>query len=251
MLYKCKPGVARFNSLRAHSGEWMAFSYSGLKDEYILILGILFISAFIYLSVSKDVGNIFTILTAGYGFIVLFSKRPFQFIREFNSESVKYILFSFAIWCVISLCLAKFFFPDDAVTDLVSLFRTIYLHADIPILIDVKIVVQFIWGIMFPVVESIGLLCLAMVIISPFVKVDLHGGFSLKQSNHWYFVILVGLACMGMHIVTRQGSGVALLSDFIFFSLSAVISLKRKQLAEAFGLHGLVNNIVLLVGGGA
>ena len=53
-----------------------------LEDEKTLILGLSLVLGFIYLTVSKEVGGLLNALVGIYGSIVLFTKKPFQFIIE-------------------------------------------------------------------------------------------------------------------------------------------------------------------------
>lgn len=221
----------------------------GTRDEKILIIGTLLLLGFVYLSISSDVGNLLHILVAVYGFIVLYQKRPFQFIKKIDRNSFLTIGASFIGWAVLSFILAKVFYPSADINSIQDLASIIMTHTNLPVLSNNPLVILLIWGVVFPAVETMGLVAGFMVFWSAILHINLKEKFNIKNQKHWFLAVLVGVCCSLYHLIVRQGESFALFSDFIFFGLSVILSMRKKQLFEAFGLHGIINSVVLMFGG--
>lgn len=222
----------------------------GLQDEKTLMLGLFLLLGFTYLTVSHDMANLLGIMVSAYGFVVLAKKKPLQFIKRIDSKSIAWIIGGVIAWGLISGIIANQFGNTKAVTDLPSLAHRIYLDTNVPVLDNNKYVIMAVYGFAFPIFETLGLLALAMTFWAGVLKTSVLEDFNFKNFKHIWLVLLVGATCSLYHLVVRQGQDLALFSDFVFFGLSVIVAMKRKQLFEAFGIHAIVNTIVVLLGGG-
>lgn len=227
--------------------------FRGLNDEKTLVLALLLVLGFIYLSVSHEVGNILTILTVGYGFVVIFTKQPIQFIKKIDFTSLILIAAFSVLWIFLSYFIAVYIFNVESVFSFQSLLTHINSKTNVPVLSDNPFVRQLVWGTVFPAVETVGLLGLGMTIWSRLIRVNINNKLSFgrffSSFKHIWLMLLVGVTCSLYHLVVRQGQDMALFSDFVFFSLSVPLTMMTGQLFEAFGLHFTINNLVLLMGG--
>lgn len=225
----------------------------GKNDEVYLVLGLVVLLGFIFLSVSEQVGNILSFLTFGYGLYVIYQKKPLQFIKKVDATSFVYIAVSTVIWIFFSFLIAKYLLHAETVVDFMSLIKYINTQTNVPVLSKTVAVVRFVWGVVFPMVETIGLLGLVMAVFGHLLRINLNNKVQLdkflKSPKRIWFMILVGVVCSLYHLATRQGESIALFSDMIFFSMSVPITMARTQLFEAFGLHTIINLIVLFFGG--
>lgn len=229
---------------------------SSLKDEKTLITGLFLLLGFVYLTIGSNISMMFLILISAYGFIVLRTKKPFQFLNKFGTRTLLYAVIGVVLWFVIASFLANQLNPNSVHT-VKGLGKLIFANTNIPVLSGVKVpewmgqewLTVFIWGFCFPIFETLGLLALSMTLFSRMLGISLERGFNFKSIKHWWFAALVGASCSLFHLVARQGMDFALFSDFIFFGLSVPIAMTDKQLFAVFLVHMVINLIVLAAAG--
>jgi len=113
--------------------------------------------------------------------------------------------------------------------------------------IDNAFVKLAVFGIFIPLVETFLFLGIVLKLISR----------KLQMSENIKRILVpagVGLSAAAFHVTVRMFSPSALLVDFLFFFLSAILVMYKNELKQAFIAHALVNSIVLagaigLIGG--
>lgn len=229
---------------------------TSLRDEKTLTIGLFLLLGFVYLTMGTQISIIFLIMISSYGFLVLRNKAPIQFIRKIDSKSLFYILLFLIIEIAITMYAANIL-NISSVSSLAELGQMIYADTNfemfsntlVPEWANSNFVTVFIWGICFPIFETLGLLALSMTVFGRLLNINISSGIKRITLKHIWFIMLVGVSCSLWHLVARQGQDFALFVDVVFFSVSAFLVLKTRQLFEAFGIHLLHNLLVLFVSG--
>lgn len=231
--------------------------FKNVEDEVMVTIALIILSLFAYLSVSPEAGIVLFMMVMTY-FVSLGSKnlREIEVLRnDKKSRDVLkiggIILAATSIWIVVNSVIYgasrgefSIYSPD--------MFKAVYLHSNIPILATDPVMIQTIWGFVFPIIESFFFLSVVLLFFNRIIfgrwkvpeKID-----SRNIGKVFWVAMLVGATASLIHFQTRQAESWALLGDFVFFSLSSVVVYKTKQLLEAAGVHGIINNLVLLLGG--
>lgn len=232
--------------------------FKSIEDEVVVSLAVLVVIIFSFLSVNPEAGVVLFMMTIGYLVFLSFREvRPLEILRaDKKSKNVISILSMIVIGVVAWIGISSFLFTSatGASQSVFSadVFRQILLNSNIPILSTDPNVILFIWGLVFPIAESLFLIGVVLKlfnwgIFSKWALPERINKNNIVKILIICFVGIGGTAAM-MHLQVRGASDIALASDVVFFGISAFITYLRKQLIEAIGVHSVVNSMVLILG---
>jgi len=218
------------------------------NDEKSLVSIIVLFSIFTLIVLSPAVGT--PLLAFGLIYLVLINSggdRVFQFSRgKYRKEK------SIAI---IGVALVCFLFAGGLAVSMVgnlpfSLFSSLQLLSDqaiIPLTIESQPIQILIWGIIIPILETLFFLGIVGKLLSNKLGVR---KFDPQNLNTWIVIITVGAVASMFHIVSQFMMEQALITDWIFFSVSMGLVLWRQELKDASILHIILNVVTLGIAGG-
>jgi len=211
----------------------------GFEDERTVGILSVIVSVFIFLTLEKSVGVVYAIM--GMLYMVIAYSRPNKII-QFKSRNIDLALLLFtgtivvAIWFLITVAAFSVLgYSDSAPFSIMSSGFSSVLRIDNPL------VMMLVWGVFIPIVETVFFFGVLMKFLAD------------KMSVKWKFdipalmlIIMMGAAAVMFHLGSQAIIGdSALVSDFIFFSVSAAIVLKYKELQQAAYAHIILNTLVM------
>lgn len=224
-----------------------------LKDEEFLAVGLVILTGFLYLNVSRDIGTFFSIAAVAYLTAVL-SKRTdwfVQFIKRGRFESDAAIGAGMVVvWLVLASFLLTYIKPVFTFS-VIDTLQQLYLYTDIPVLSADPNVRFIVFGIAIPIIETTLFLSLVLMFWAKLAKVKIQW-HPMQSPNFMKMLLvcaLVGITASLFHMSARMMADFALIIDFVFFFLSSLIVFRFKELLGAGLFHVLTNSLILLVGG--
>ena len=229
-----------------------------LEDEVIITIAMIIMAIFSFLAISQDAGIVLFMMVMSY-FVAVSSKTVHE-VEVIRSERdarnglkvISIIFATVAAWIIIN----SFIFglsQGQFTAYSTEMFKAVYIHSNIPILATDPVMIQLVWGFIFPIIESMFFLSVVLMVFHRvvFKNWELPKRITRKNVGRVAWVaMLVGATASLIHLNVRQASDWALLGDFVFFSISSLVVYKTRQLLEAAGVHSIINNLVLLIGGG-
>lgn len=220
-------------------------------DDEKIILGLAFIALLIiYVNVDPTLGNLYLILIFGFmGFFAIEKENILQIAREYKKSSLVLALFLTAVFITLIGIFQMFYtgglFSLTAYADILqieSIFTTTSREVQL-----------FIFGILIPVVETLGLIAVLYVFTKVFkVRImQLPDSWEkvLKDKNSQILATAVGLTLALLHGLTRltcitsgcPDPNLALFTDFSFFYFSTLVGIRYKRALEIMLMHIYIN----------
>lgn len=226
-----------------------------LEDERVMvgILGI--ILSFIYLTIDPKLATIYSIFTILYG--ITLADRSWKEVqilgRKFDiMQAFVIVAFTLAIFTIISAFILGMLNPEFKNSYGLQLYQKLQVYSNFP-MVRYEEYRLIVYGILIPIIESMFFLSFVLIFFAKLLKVrirNLPNSWSrlLQHGKAIWLACLVGATASIFHLQVRTKFSYALVVDFIFFTLSALIILRYKHMLEAIGLHQAVNTLIILGG---
>jgi len=227
------------------------------QDKMYVIAGILLIvTTFVFLNVNKDVGTVYSIFSLIY-FVTVMSKKGFVPIIIKGQDITKSTFTAGALlvaWLVITSILTTYVQPNVALGtfSLVNLeiFKQLHKFTQLPVLSDDPNIALGVWGVAIPVIEGVAFTSFMLLLYCKIAGIE----FRWHSINSPQFIkmlivcAMVGASGSVFHLSARMLNDWALLVDFIYFFISALVVFKFKRLLEVIELHVFINSLLILIG---
>jgi len=220
-----------------------------LRDEELIGAGMLIIATFLYVNVSQLVGTLYAIFSLAY-FVTVGDNLKFgiELLRQpYNTvRALGLIAIVIGVWIIISSFAIGIIQPNLQVNILsTEIFRVLALKSGFGVISAEDPLVKFlVWGIFIPVIESMFFLSFVLIFWAKALKVPI--AWNPRNKNMWVVALMVGFTAEIFHLTTRMMDSYALVADFVFFFLSALIVFKYRQLFEGIIFHVIINSAIIL-----
>lgn len=212
----------------------------GITDEKDLSLIAIIMGVFILTTLSQTIGVIYLGMSVAYAIAVNQGRsRVYEFVRGRHNLQMALLL---------GVVLVGGFLIIGGIS-----LGAITLEAAAPIqilqssfvdqfTIDNYIIKFVVFGMFIPVVETLFF----YGVIFKFIMLKAGATGQLTQFQTILSITMIGAIATSFHFIVRLFNDQALLMDFIFFTLSAVIVLRQKELSGAATGHAITNSWVIL-----
>ena len=227
-----------------------------LQDERIIVGALTIILTFIYLTIDAKLATIYSIFTILYGITIADKSWKEVQIIGYRLDMMRFFIvvsFSLAIFTIISAFILGILNPNMQNLYGLQLYKVLQTYTSFQLNPGYEAYKLIVYGIMVPVIESVFFLSFVLMFYAKLLKVrirNLPNSWSklLQNPKVIWLACLVGATASIFHLQVRAKMSYALIVDFIFFTLSALLTIKYKQSLEAIGLHQAVNCLVILGG---
>lgn len=214
----------------------------GLRDEQVLSLGLVILSALIYAIISPTIGALYGIMSLLYFIMVETGlKRGVEFIRQPHniSSTIIGVIILLVIWVGISILITNVIQPAFGV----SLFSISDL-----LNIDNPATKLFVYGIFIPAVETPFFLSAVLVFWAGILGIPIL--WNTKNKKMYECAILVGITAVAFHmltivalkqVMTIEMEALASIPYFLFLTISSLFVFKYRQLVEVMLVHIILN----------
>jgi hypothetical protein len=222
--------------------------FASLRDEEVLVVLAFIFLLFTGININPQVGMYYSLGLLGY-MTVLMARRKDWFLQIRRGKKSYWAAIPTAAvlliaWGALSTTvLTHLSFPD--------FFSRLYTEANLPVLSADPTMALVLYGTVVPIVETFMFCSFVLVFGAKLLKVPIrwHNPGTTNFLKMLAVCAMVGAIGSLFHITVRGMSDWALMIDFLFFALSALVTFKYKQLLESMWLHILTNSVVLMVGG--
>lgn len=126
-------------------------------------------------------------------------------------------------------------------TSLQSAVRLLADNTTPPYITEIPVLFWFVFGFLIPIAETLFFFGVLMPFLMKKMK------FSYADKSKWVAIILaIGLIAALAHYTAHIFSNEALLADFIFFTLSGIVVLYKKDMSLAILIHIISNSVIIL-----
>lgn len=218
-----------------------------LRDEEYLSFIVLIFLLFTGVNINPQVGMYY--LGGFLAYFALLMARRRDWIIEIKRGNKS---FFDAVPVAVAVLAAWGFLSTSILTHtaFVDFFARLYTEANVPALSSDPTAALILFGVVVPIVESFMFLNFVLIYAAKLIKVNVSWP-RFGTESFWKMLMVcavVGAVGSLFHITVRGMSEWALLVDFLFFTISAVLVFKYKQLLEPMWFHILTNSAVLILG---
>ncbi len=222
--------------------------FLNLRDEEIIVVAAFIFLLFTGININPQVGTYYSLGLLGY-MAVLMARRKDWFLQIRKGKKSYFDAIPIAIAILVAwTALSSTVLTHTAFGEF---FSRLYTEANLPVLSNDPTMALVLYGTVVPVVETFMFLSFVLVFAAKLIKVPIRWH---KPGSKNFLKMLAVCAVVGaigslFHITVRGMSDWALMVDFFFFAISALITFKYGQLLEGMWFHILTNSVVLIVGG--
>lgn len=225
-----------------------------LKDDGVIASILSIFTAFVWINVNPSVGAFYTVGVLFYLMPLLAKKKDwFVEIYRNNKTVLKGIFIALGalfLWVFISSILTQYLQPQLEI-GFYDFFKNIRSETNVPVLSTDPVLKFLTYGISIPGIESFFFLSFMLMLLCRVFKVPLmwHNPKSRYFKMMLLICIIIAISASLFHVTARLVSSFAMILDFIFFFISALLVFRYRHLLEAMLFHALTNSLVLIIGG--
>lgn len=208
-----------------------------LIDEKNLVILALISGVFILVTLSSQIGSIYFAMAAVYAIAIALKLKVFEFSRT-NNGLGKIVFFGILLVGLFIAGASIVLGGQEVLAKSVTFFASTFLTN---FTIDNAFIKLFVFGVFIPIVETLFF----FGVIFPRVLEYARARNSVRDLATIVSIVLVAGIATSFHFVVRLLNDTGLLSDLVFFGLSALLVIKQKEMSGAAAGHILINTYVM------
>lgn len=207
-----------------------------LADEKNLVILSLIFGVFILVTLSSTIGTIYFAMAVVYA-IAMQQKQVISFAKERSNYSkiIPMALFVIILFFGVS---ALFLGSFETVQKSVSFFASSFLTN---FTIDNALIKIIVFGFFIPIVETLFFYGVIYKFLLSKVRTD----GNVRKQGTWVAILMLAGIATSFHFYVRLLNNQALITDLVFFGISAVIVSQQKELSAAATAHIIINTYVM------